>query len=146
MLRRNILSIIVVSGIVIVFAGCSSKIEKESNGVQVKANTKQTATNEMDQAQEMQLAAIKVQDENVVLKEKIEELTTQLKDLQDEFDAYKKKMAEPEKWQEKYEKAQADNDELRKLAQYERNLQEELLKRVEKDQETINELKSKLNE
>jgi predicted RNase H-like nuclease (RuvC/YqgF family) len=146
MVKKNIFLIVIISCILSI-AGCGSETKIEPNEVSLETNAQQTAASqEMEQAQEMQLAAIKVQDENVALKAKIEELTKQLKDLQDEFEDYKKKMAEPESWEEKYNKSQADNEELRKLVQYERTLREDLLKRVEKDQETINELKSQIKE
>ena len=130
----------------IILAGCGSQTIKQSKENQLENSEKEAAARELERAQEMQLAAIKVQDENVTLKAKVDELTSQLTQLRDEFDAYKKKMAEPEKWEEKYKKLEADNEVLRKLVQYERGIQEDLMKKVQADQATINELKSKLNE
>ena len=130
-----------------IFAGCSSQTQTQPVVTEPnKAEVQEAAAREMQQAQEMELAAINLQDENVALKAKVEELTNKLKELQDEFDAYKKKMTDPESWEQKYKKLEADNDVLRKLVQYERGLQEDLLKKVQEDQETINELKSRLEE
>jgi predicted RNase H-like nuclease (RuvC/YqgF family) len=145
MIRQRILSTVIII-CVLVLTGCRSQAKKRSGNVQLENKKQELSARQMEQAQEMQLAAIKVQDENVALKAKIEELTEQLKTLQTEFDTYKKKMAQPENWEEKYKKLQAENEELRKLVQYERGLRDDLLKKVKEDQATINELKSKLNE
>lgn len=146
MIRKKILTTAIILACLFLFASCRSQATKQSGNVQLERDKQKFAARQMEEAQEMQLAAIKVQDENVALKAKIEELTEQLKTLQAEFDAYKDKMAQPENWEEKYKKVQAENDELRKLVQYERGLRDDLLKKVQEDQETINELKSQLKE
>ncbi len=146
MIRKNFILTGLMFCCMFVFSGCRSETKIQARQVKPEINEQEIAAKEMERAQEMELAAIKAQDENVELKAKIAELTRQLKSAQDELDAYKEKMAEPESWEEKYNKLKADNDELRKLVQYERGLREDLLKRVEKDQATINELKNKLEE
>ena len=146
MITKRIYLLGIILSCSIILAGCGSQTIKQSKENQLENSEKEAAARELERAQEMQLAAIKVQDENVTLKAKVDELTSQLTQLRDEFDAYKKKMAEPEKWEEKYKKLEADNEVLRKLVQYERGIQEDLMKKVQADQATINELKSKLNE
>ena len=146
MMQKRTFLLGIILGCALIFAGCGSQTTKQPKERRLENSEQEAASREMEKAQEMQLAAIGVQDENVTLKARVEELTNQLAQLQEEFDAYKKKMAEPEKWEEKYKKLEADNEVLRKLVQYERGIQEDLMKKVQADQATINELKSKLNE
>ena len=130
----------------LIFAGCVTETKKQT---ELETYKQEAAAKEIKHTQEMQLVVIKTQDENVALRAKIEELTEQLKVLQVELDTYKQKSAEPENsdgLEQKYNKSQADNEELRKLVQYERGLREELLKKIERDQITINELKNQLKE
>ena len=95
---------------------------------------------------ELTLAIIKTQDENAELKAKIEGLNNQIKTLQDELNTYKNSSVEPENLEQKYDKVLAENNELREMIKYERDLREDLLKKVEKDQTTINDLKKQIED
>ena len=52
----------------------------------------------------------------------------------------------PDDLEQQYKKLQSDNEKLRKLVQHERGLREDLMKRIDQDQITIKELKSRLGE
>jgi hypothetical protein len=145
MIRKNIISAGILLSVSLALTSCSKPAQKPTCEEQFEAYKKETAAKELTRIQEMQLAAIEAQNKQSELKVNNSELTEKLQALQAEYDEYRKKMSQPESWEEKYNKSQSENDELRKLVQYERGLREGLLKKVEKDQITINELQDKLS-
>ena len=145
MIREKILSILILCG-VLLFAGCGSRVQEPIVETGTENKTQETKPYEISQMNELTLAIIKTQDENAELKAKIEGLNNQIKTLQDELNTYKNSSVEPENLEQKYDKVLAENNELREMIKYERDLREDLLKKVEKDQTTINDLKKQIED
>jgi hypothetical protein len=145
MIRKNIISAGILLCALFALSGCGGQTQKPTSEEKLEVYKQETAAKELKQAEAMQLAAIQAQDKQAALMAKNNELAKKLETLQAEYDEYRKNMSQPESWEEKYNKSQSENDELRKLVQYERGLREGLLKKVEKDQITINELQDKLS-
>lgn len=143
--RKNIISAGILLFVLFALSGCGGQTKKPTSEDMLESYKRQVATKELEMAEAMQLAAIESQDKQAELLSKINELTEKLQTLQAEYDEYKKKKSQPENWEEKYNKVQSENDELRKLVQYERGLREDLMKRVGKDQATIKDLQDKLS-
>lgn len=149
MIRKKIFSTGIILCSILALTGCGTGTQKQTGEIEINTDNRDIAAQALEHAHQMQQAAIKAQDENAVLRAKIDDLTRQLEALQVGLDANKKKLTEPINpgdWEQRYNQLQAVNDELRKLVQYERGLREDLLKKIEKDQITINELKSRLEE
>ncbi len=144
-MRRKIITAGITLWVMLALSGCGRQTQKPKSEDILEAYKQEVSAKELKQAESMQLAAIQAQDREAELLTKINELTEKLKSLQAECDEYKKKMSQPESWEEKYNKSQAENEELRKLVQYERGLRDEMLKRIKKDQLIIKELKEGLS-
>ena len=149
MISKKIFITLIILIPLFVFYGCNTGTKpkaKEGESIYYKQDM---VTQAMEHAQQMQLAAIKAQDENAVLRAKIDELTKQLEALQSNSVIEKPETEEPltsDNFEQKYKELQDKNEELRKLVQYERGLREDLMRRIDQDQITINELKSRLGE
>jgi len=130
---------------IIVLTGCGSDAKKQTRNSEIEGYKQEIAAQKMRFAQDVN----SIQNENTNLIARVEELNKQIKELQVELNTYKQKTSETGNsgdWEQKYKKLEKDNENLRELVQYERGLREDLMKRVEKDQATINELKNKLQE
>ncbi len=149
MMNKKIYLTGIVLACILVFPGCV--VEKKTNSAEgelVSYKNDMTAQ-ALEHAQQMQMLIISLQDENAVLKARNSELIKQLEALQAGGEVEEKEPVEPinpDTLEQKYKKLQDDNEELRKLVLYERGLREDLMKKIEQDQVTIKELKSKLGE
>ncbi len=144
---------IIFSGILLIcffaFSGCVAEKKTDSEEGEPVSYKNDMTTQALEHAQQMQTIVITLQNENAVLKARNEELTKKLGLLQTGSEVEKKEPVEPlnpDTLEQKYRKLQDDNEELRKLVQYERGLREDLMKRIDHDQATIKELKDKLGE
>ena len=147
MIHKNIITIILLLCCFFILTGCHSVTQQSSGHSQVTAEEQKILEQEVSQNYELQLQLIKAQDEIKSLRKRVNELTNQSEDLETEPDILKDIPPEnPQTMEQKYKKLESDNETLRKLVEYERNLRELLQKRVEQDQITINELKSRLEE
>ena len=150
MSQNNIITIILLLCCFFILTGCHSVTQQSSGHSQVTAKEQKTLEREISQNYELQLQLINAQDEIQSLKKRIIELTGLLEASQAEpektTDIPPDKPQNIEQPEQRYKKLEADNESLRKLVEYERNLRELLQKRVEQDQITINELKSRLKE
>jgi TolA-binding protein len=143
--KEKIIKIGMFLAYIIVLTGCGSDAKKQTHEAEIEAYKQEITAQKLRFAQDVN----SIQNENTNLIARVEELNKQLKELQTELDTYKHKTSETgnsEEWEQKYKKLEKDNDDLRELVQYERGLREDLMKRVEKDQATINELKNKIQE
>jgi predicted RNase H-like nuclease (RuvC/YqgF family) len=143
--KENIITISVILASIFALTGCGSSSRKQTSDTELETYRQEIEAQRLASAQDMN----NVRQENANLIARVEELNKQIKVLQTELDTYKQKTSKTgnsEDWEQKYKKMEKDNEDLRELVQYERQLREDLMKRVEKDQATINELKNKLQE
>lgn len=138
----------------LVFTGCAAQKTKTNQGEPVSFK-QDLLTQALEHAKQMQQEAINAQDENATLRARNEELTKQLAALQSgseieepepEIEPKTEEPLNPDDLEGQYKKLQKENDELRKLVKYERELREDMMKRVEEDQKIIKDLKSRLGE
>jgi hypothetical protein len=141
----------VIFACLLMFSGCivEQKAAINSDEEEIVSYKNDMTTEALEHALQMQSLVIRLQDENAILKERNEKLTKQLEALQAGGDingSGPEEPINPEDLKQEYLKLLNDNEELRKLVKYERGLREDLMKRIDQDQLTIKELKSRLEE
>ncbi|MBN2590129.1 MAG: hypothetical protein JXA96_09715 [Sedimentisphaerales bacterium] len=150
MMKRKIFISGLIFSCFLAFSGCIVEKKTTPNSGEGLVSYKNDMTAEaLEHAQQMQMLAIRLQDENAVLKARNEELTKQLESLQAGHEVEKKEPVEPlnpDTLEQEYRKLQDDNEEMRKLVLYERGLREDLMRKIDQDQITIKELKIRLGE
>jgi hypothetical protein len=149
MMNKMIFLTGIVLACILVFSGCVGDKKTKSDEQELVSYKNDLMAQALEHAEQMQMLVISMQDENAVLKARNSELVKQLEALQAGRESGKKEPVEPlnpDTLEQKYRKLQDDNEELRKLVIYERGLREDLMKKIEQDQMTIKELKSKLGE
>lgn len=151
MMRKRIFLTGIIFTCLLAFSGCivETKTTAKSDEEEIVSYKNDMTTQALEHARQMQMLVISLQDENAVLKARNDELTEQLEALQGGQDINKPVPEEPlnpDDLEQQYKKLQSDNEKLRKLVQHERGLREDLMKRIDQDQVTIKELKSRLGE
>jgi hypothetical protein len=151
MISKNIFLTAIIFVCFLTFPGCivEKKTTQNSDEVEIVSYKNDMTTEALEHARQMQSLVIRLQDENAILKERNQELIMRLEALQAGGDingAGPEEQLNSEDLTQKYIKLMKDNYDLRKLVKYERGLREDLMKRIEQDQITIKELKSRLGE
>ena len=153
MMKNKIFNSVMILICLFALAGCVAVTETspQTNEEEPLIYKQDMMTQALEHAQQMQLAAMKAQDENAILRARNEELMEQIMALQEGSDLEQPEPVpmepiDPDNLEQEYMKIQKENEELRKLVKYERGLREELMRRIDQDQATIKELQSKLEE
>ena len=152
MMKKKIFLAGVLFAYFLAFSGCivEKKTTTNSDEEEIVSYKNDMTTQALEHARQMQLAVIRAQDENAVLRARNDELTKQLEALEGGRDIKKSEIQEelsnPNDLEQQYKELLKKNEELRKLVQYERGLREDLMRRIDQDQITIKELKSRLGE
>ena len=128
-----------------VFTGCNNVEQREEYEAKFKAYKLQIAEKDSE-IETIQGDILTYQEEIKNLQTEISELTRQLQDVQEEFSEYKEKISGPDELLRKYERILDENEYLRKMAEEDKVIIDQFIKKIEQDQNTIRELKSRLEE
>ena len=150
MLKKNYLNGILLA-FILMFSGCVVETTPNQEEGELVSYKNDMTAQAIEHAQEMQMLVITMQDENAVLRARNETLQKQLEKLQagrgeESTQPEPEIPLNPDDLEQKYKKLLKDNDGLKKLVQYERGLREEMVRKIDQDQEIIKDLKEKLGE
>ena len=151
MMKRKIFFSGLIFSCFLLFSGCVAETKPISQEEETVSYKNDMTAQAIAHAQEMQMLVITMQDENAVLRARNEELQKQIEKLQAGQDIQAPKLEpqiplNPDDLEQKFKNSLNDIEELRKLVQYERGLRDNLLKKIDQDQEIIQELKNRIGE